>query len=499
MNHPNRPIDTPRHVVIVGAGITGLAAAYYLQKQSDSEGPPITYTLIESESRIGGNLITEYADGLTIEHGPDCFLRQKPWAAQLCREIGLADELIGTNDDRRKVFVVNRGKLTPLPDGVMLIVPTRIQPFLTSPLFSWPAKLRMGMDIFIPARRDGKDESVGEFVRRRLGREALEKLAEPLMSGIHVSDPESQSLLGTFPRFRDLEVKYGSLIRGMLASRKLAGAHPSPTAGPNSLFISLRRGMGQMVDALEGHLAEGSVRTNTTATRLERREGGGYCVHLAGSQTIDADAVVLTTPAYVSGELVAEIAPTLAHSLREIRYVSTALVSLAFRRQEFEHPLDGFGFVSPRVENRRMSACTWTSTKFSHRAPDDVVLLRAFVGGPHREEQVDMSDDELRRLVLEELRDLMGVTAVPFFHRVHRWPRTNPQYAVGHLERTQSIYAQCSAQPGLFVAGSAFEGVGIPDCVRQGQQAADRVGAFLSSRAGAAHDERRRELKGEPQ
>jgi len=477
-----------RHVIIVGGGIVGLATAYYLQEESRAAGLPLTYTLLESDRTPGGKIVTEHADDFVIEGGPDCFLSRKPWAADLCRRLGLGDDLMDTNDARRKVFVLNRGRLTPLPDGVMLIVPTRITPFLTSPLISWPGKVRMGLDLFIPSRHDGDDESVANFVRRRLGQEALDKIAEPLMSGIHVSDPERQSLLGTFPRFRDLELKYGSLIRGMLAARRAPQPPRSSDSGPSSMFITLRQGLGQFTQSLERALTGGQVITGTRVVGLERGDGEGdhgdhpyYRVRTGDGATSEAHAVILTTPAFVSAELVSDLAPSLADALRGIRYVSTAVITLGFRRADVAHPLDGFGFVVPRRERRKVFGCTWTSTKFHHRAPPEALLLRCFVGGPGREEVVELSDEELMALVRQELGVIMGLHAPPTLTRIFRWPKANPQYDVGHLDRVREMHALCETQPGLFITGSAFEGVGLPDCVRQGQQAASRVFSYVSN------------------
>lgn len=480
-----------KHVIIVGGGIVGLSTAYYLQEEARAAGQPLTYTLLEGEPSLGGNIITEHVDGFVVEGGPDCFLSRKPWAAELCRRLGLGDELMDTNDARRKVFVLNRGRLTPLPDGVMLIVPTRIAPFLISSLISWPGKVRMGLDLFIPPRRDGGDESVADFVRRRLGQEALDKIAEPLMSGIHVSDPERQSLLGTFPRFRDLELQHGSLIRGMLAQRRRTtkdegrtandGRGSSSVVGPSSLFITLRGGLGQLVQALERALTSGQVVTGARVVGLERQDGVGYRVCTANGATFEAHAVVLATPAFVSAELVSGLIPSLADALTGIRYVATATISLGFRRADVAHPLDGFGFVVPRRERLRVFGCTWTSTKFHHRAPPQALLLRCFVGGPGREELVALRDEELLALVCQELGEIMGLHAQPTLTRVFRWHKANPQYDVGHLDRVREMYAWCEAQPGVFITGSAFEGVGLPDCVRQGKQTASKVLSYMAN------------------
>lgn len=468
-------MSTPRHVVIVGGGITGLTTAYSLQEEARRLSLPLTFTLLESNPTLGGKIVTERVGGFVIEGGPDSLLTQKPWAADLCRRLGLGDDLIPTNDDRRQTFVVNRGRLTPLPDGMMLIVPTRIRPFVTSPLISWPGKARMALDFFIPPRRDDGDESIAAFVRRRLGQEALEKLAEPLMSGIHVADPERQSLLGTFPRYREIEKRHGSLIRGMLSQRRAAKAPGPARSGQKSAFLSLRNGLGQLIEALESALDGGRLITGCRAVALERGEGPRYRIRAENGSVYDADAVVLATPAQVSASLLTDLSPALVEALSRIRYVSTATISLAFQAADVGHPLDGFGFVVPRREQRRILACTWSSTKFDHRAPPDAVLLRCFVGGSGNEELVGLGDDELEALVREELLDLMGLRAQPTMRRIFRWYGGNPQYDVGHPELVRSIAALAAREPGLYLTGSAFDGVGVPDCVRQGQETARKV------------------------
>jgi protoporphyrinogen/coproporphyrinogen III oxidase len=504
-----------KHVVIIGGGISGMATAYALQDEAQRAGLDLTYTLIERDKRLGGKIATEQTGGFTIEGGPDCFIGQKPWAADLCRRLGIGDELIGTNDERRKTFVLNHRRLTPLPDGVLLIVPTRFMPFVTSTLISWPGKIRMGMDLFLPRRKDNADESVAAFVRRRLGQEALDKIAEPLMGGIHVSDPELQSLLGTFPRFRKLEMEHRSLVLGMLAGKRkqpaagqpampnrpgasastssngknghngavatsaTAGVASQQKAGPTSLFISLRNGLGKMVKTLHEALA-GEILLGTAATTLTRTADGRYEVQTSDGRTLVANAIVLAAPAYVSGDLVRDLAPELAALLYGIRYVSTATISLGFRASE-AGPLNGFGYVVPRREGRQVSACTWTSTKFNYRAPDDGILLRCFVGGPGKEELVDLTDEQLLTMARREVAEIMGLRAEPVVTRIYRWRRANPQYDVGHLDRVAQMQALCAEQPGLYITGSAYEGVGVPDCVHQGQQTAARVVRALAN------------------
>ncbi len=470
------------HVVIIGGGIAGLSTAYYLQKEARAAGLPLSYTLIERENRLGGKIRTEHVDGFVIEGGPDSFITQKPWGVQLVRELGLEDHLVGTNEAQRKVFVLHKGRLAPLPDGVMLIVPTKFMPFALSPLISPWGKLRMAMDLFIPPKRDGQDEALADFIRRRLGAEALDKIAEPLMSGIHNAEAERQSLLATFPRFRALEEQYGSLIRGMLAARRRARSNTNPHNQRRlSAFVTLRDGMYELVEALVRALDPNALLLGQQVEALHYEPSAEYPyrVRLADGQAIHADAVVLAVPAFCAADLLASLAPELAAELRTIRYVSTGTISLAYRRSELSHPVDGFGFVIPKSERRQINACTWTSTKFSHRAPDGYVLLRVFFGGSRHPELVDLPDEELEALARAELRDIMGITAQPVLTRIYRWHRANPQYDVGHLDRVARIEAMCP--PGLHLTGSAYRGVGIPDCTRQGQETATRLLAEIQA------------------
>jgi oxygen-dependent protoporphyrinogen oxidase len=467
------------HVAIVGGGIAGLATAYYLQQAAALQGIPLAYSLLEQSSRWGGKIRTDEVAGhaaepFVVEGGPDSFITQKPWALQLARELGLEANLLATNDQHRQVFVLHHGRPVPLPEGVLMIVPTKIGPFARSPLISPLGKLRMGLDLLVPARRDGIDETLAEFVTRRLGAEALDKIAEPLMSGIYNAEAERQSLLATFPRFRDLEMKHGSLIRGMVASRR-AGQRPSPSTNghkPLSLFVSLTGGMEALVRALDGRLM-GARRLNATAEGLRREAGGRYTLTLRGGERLDADAVILAVPAYVAARLVADLAPAAAAGLEAIRYVSTGTVSLGYRAADVPHPLNGFGLVIPRSEGRPINAITWTSTKFERRAPAGHELLRVFFGGSRHPEMVAVPDDELLQVVGRELRQILGLEARPLFNRIYRWHRANPQYDVGHLDRVAAIEA--ALPEGLFVTGSPYRGIGVPDCVHQAQETAGRL------------------------
>ena len=486
-------------VAVVGGGIAGLSAAYHLQEDARSAGIPLDCTLIERDTRLGGKVVTGHVDGFNVEGGPDSFLTQKPWGIELCKRIGLQDRLIGTNDASKQVWVLWKGKLRKLPDGVLLVVPTRFQPFVFSNLITPWGKLRMGMDLVIPARRDDSDESVANFIRRRLGSEALDKIAEPLMGGVHVSDPERQSLLAAFPRFATIEKKYGSLVRGMVAGRR---AHP-PTGKSLPPFMTLRGGLDELPSTLAAKLDttrvllgrtvdaihQTAVPSDHTSPAMAGRSGGSdgghplgrplaggpYHLVLDDGSRLEVDAVVLATPARDAANLVDGFAPALAAKLRTIRYVSTATVSFGYRRGAISHPLKGFGFVIPRKEHRKITGCTWSSTKFDNRAPADSVLIRCFLGGATDETPALAPEDVMVRYAREEVRSLMGITAEPVLTQVYRWRNGHPQYDVGHLDLLAQIDALCAAQPGLALAGSSYRGIGLPDCIHSGALAAQTV------------------------
>jgi oxygen-dependent protoporphyrinogen oxidase len=463
------------HVAIIGGGITGLSAAWALQ-QAARAGQPVRYTVLEASGRWGGKVMTETVDlgeesPFIVEAGPDAFLTQKPWALELARELGLEARLLGTNDAARHIDVLHKGRPVKLPDGVMLIVPTQWWPFVRSRLISPLGKLRMALDWLIPARRDDADETLADFVLRRLGREALDTLAAPLMSGIYNAEADRQSIMATFPRFRQVERAHGSLIRGMLAARR-ASAERAPGI---SAFASLRGGTGELIEALVAQL-DGDLRLNTAVAAIARGDHG-YTLTTAAGDTLHADAVIFTTPAYIAAELLRPLAPIAADLLAAIRYVGTGTLSLAYRADDVRRPLHGFGLVIPARERRRINALTVTSTKFDQRAPSGTVLLRAFFGGSRTPEAMHYDDDHLLEIVRDELRDLLGIEAAPLFHRIYRWPRANPQYDLGHLDRAAAIEA--ALPPGLYMTGSAMRGVGMPDCVHQAQQTAAETLAHL--------------------
>lgn len=468
-----------KHVVIIGGGISGLSAAWYLQKQAQQKNLAVRCTVLESSARWGGKILTEHLAAMgdspfVVEAGPDSFLTQKPWALQLARELGLGERLLGTNDQQRHTYVLQNGKPVKLPDGVLLIVPTKFLPFALTPLISPLAKLRMGLDFFIPAKCDDADETLADFVRRRLGSEALDKIAEPLMSGIYNAEADKQSILATFPRFRQLEREHGSLIRGMLASRR--NMPPQSTSAKTSAFMSLQGGTQELVEALTTQL-DADLRLNAKVTRLDRTVDGGYRIRTDSGDSLEVDAVLLTTPAYIAADLLRSLTPAAAEKLATIRYVSTGTMSLAFRVEDIKKPLHGFGLVVPKSEQRPINAITISSTKFNYRAPENYMLLRVFFGGSRSPETMTYDDAQLLDVVRRELRQTLGIEAEPLFHRIYRWHRANPQYDVNHLQLIDHIEAKLPG--GVFMTGSAFRGVGLPDCVYQSQQTAAKIIAQL--------------------
>lgn len=469
------------NVAIVGGGIAGLSAAHALM----TSNPSLDIVLIEAQSRLGGKILTEVVDGFVIEGGPDSFISYKPWAVELCHKVGLSGRLMGTNREQTQTYILHQGRLVQLPEGLLLLAPTRLIPFLRSPLFSPMGKLRMGLDLIIPKKNDTRDESLAGFSRRRLGQEAVERLAGPLLAGIYAGDPERLSLAATFPELAELEQKYGGLIRGMMARRRETARMAAQSS--YTMFMTLTGGLKDLVEALTLQLAPVRLLTGVRAINLAQKEGSGYDLALEDGKILSAEAVVLATPAFAAAELLQGLDEVLAKQLHAIPYVSTATVSLAYRRVGFPHPLNGFGFVVAGRRPQQIMACTWTSTKFPHRAPSDHVLLRCFVGGAGREEEAFLPEQVLVQMVRKDLQSALGITEEPVLAKVYRWLQANPQYEVGHLERVDSIEERLRPYSGLFLAGAAYRGVGIPDCIRSGTQAAQGVLDYLERDRKTAH------------
>jgi oxygen-dependent protoporphyrinogen oxidase len=466
------------HIAVIGGGIAGLAAAHRVVELSREQQRPVRLTLLEAGRRLGGSIATERVDGFVIEAGPDSFISEKPWALQLCERIGFTPHLVRTRDEFRRTFVVHNGTLHALPDGFLLLAPTRFLPLVTSRLFTWPGKMRMALDLILPRGAPRSDESLGSFVTRRLGREALERVAQPLVGGIYTADPDDLSLAATMPRFLEMERTRRSVIWAMWTQQRRAPAAARATSGARwSLFVSAADGMQSLVDAIAQRLPEGVVRLGSAVTGLQR--GERWTVGTSGGDTCGADAVVLATPAHQSARFVSGLDARLPEELRGIPYASSATVSLAYRSDQIPRPLDSFGFVVPLVEARSIVACTFSSVKYPGRAPDGHLLLRAFVGGALQQELFDQDDAAMTASVRRELRDLLGITSEPVLTRIHRHAQAMPQYRVGHLDRMTRIDAALAHHPGLALAGNAYRGVGIPDCIHSGEMAADAVWATL--------------------
>jgi len=460
-------------VVIVGGGIAGLSAAYVLERKATES---LEVVLVEREYRLGGKIRTERADGFVIEGGPDTFVSTKPWAVDLCRELGMEDRLQGTDEARRRVYVLHQGRLVELPDGLAMMVPTRIWPMVKTPLLSAAGKVRMGLDLVLPAHPDEGDESLGNFVTRRLGREVYERLIEPLMSGIYAGDGDRLSLQATFPFLREWELRYGSLTRGALALRR---KRSSPN-GRRSIFLTPLTGLAELVEALQANLRQTQVHLGASVKAIRRLEEG-FELRTADGPPLRADAVILAAPAPAAAGMLAGMDEELVGLLASIEYVSTATVSLAFRSSDLPRPLDGHGYIIPRVEGREALACTWTSTKFPHRAPDGYALLRVFIGRAGQGDELLADERCLLDVARRELAQTLGLQAEPVVTRVYRWPQAMPQYNLGHPRRLEEIEARLRHLPGLFLAGAAYRGIGIPDCIRSGQEAARTALDYLAS------------------
>ncbi|MCP9455050.1 MAG: protoporphyrinogen oxidase [Nitrospira sp.] len=479
----------PLRIVIVGGGISGLATALVIQEASVVKGLACHCTVLEAASYWGGKIVTHRAGDLLTEAGPDSFLSQKPAGLDLCAKLGLTEQLINTNDTKKKACVLWRGRLYDLPDGLISFAPQQWTPLLRSGLLSWSGLARLGLETVIPRGVPGREESLASFCRRRFGRQAFERVLEPLMAGIYAGDAEQMSLRATFPRFFELEQRHGSVIRGMVAATRAA----SQTKGAGShhtMFVSLKNGLGDLVSALTARLREQGVdlrlRCKVEALRVRSHEPGRwmYDLLLEDGSALSADGLVLATPAYVSAELVRPLSPIAGGLLDMIPYASTATVALAYPAKNVVGTIQGFGFVVPRKEGRDLIAATWTSLKWPYRAPADQVLVRCYVGGVGREKTLDVDDHTLVTRVHGELARICGIQEKPHYTEVNRWWKAMPQYTIGHLDRLAQLEAALSRYRGLVLVGAAYRGVGIPDCIRDGTAAAEKV---LADLAGGRH------------
>ncbi len=466
---------TPRQIVIIGGGLTGLATAYYVHQQAIAAKTPVNIHLVEASSRLGGLVGTEWIRGHMVDTGADSFITNKPAGVKLCQELGLEDQLISTAKQFRGALVLHQGKPVPVPEGFTLLSPSAIWPIIKTPIFTTYGKLRLLSELFVPRKRIPGDESLASFVRRRFGQEALERLVQPLVGGIYTSDPEKLSLMATMPRFLDDEQRYGSLIEAARQQALQASAGDRNTSGARyGLFAALRGGLQQLVDRLSHTIASYvNIRLQSSVTKIEKDVGRQrYHVTLADSSQLDADGIIVTAPAHKAASLLAWLDADLANELRAIEHASSAIVVTGHLAENITHPLSAFGLVIPAIEQRRILAVSFASRKFPDRAPPGQVQLRTFVGGAMQPELFDQTDEQLIQLVKEELAETLGVHGEPLFARVVRYPKAMPQYHLGHVDRVNRIETAIARHPGLVLAGNAYHGVGVPDCIHSGQSAA---------------------------
>ncbi|MFZ0338790.1 MAG: protoporphyrinogen oxidase [Terracidiphilus sp.] len=465
-------------IAIIGGGIAGLAAAYELEK-TRAAGAAVEYTLFEERPRLGGSLASEMVGGAVLERGPDSFLTEKPAAAELCRELGLGEELIPSNDAARKTYIVTRNRLVALPDGLMFLIPTKLVPTAMTRLFSVGTKMRMALELLHPPRPSDGDESVATLVKRHFGQEAVDRLADPLLSGIYGGDSTQLSAQTVLPRLVEMETKYGSLTRGMLAAHRQMRARAKTSSktqkGGAPIFTGLRGGMGQLVDAISARLDGGSVRTATAVSGIEKTTEGWRVKTGGGGE--DFDALIMAAPAWAAGELLTPVDAALGAELSGIPYSSSITVNLVYDEGKIGPLPEGFGFLVPAVEGRAMLACTFAHRKFLGRTPPGKAVFRAFLGGMKRDDLLAESDEALIAVVRREMSEILGAATFsaevePEYAQVTRWRRAMAQYAVGHKERMQLVNARVAALPGLRLVGNAYDGIGVPDCIRLGRKAA---------------------------
>jgi protoporphyrinogen/coproporphyrinogen III oxidase len=480
-----------KRVAIVGGGISGLAAAFALEKQK-GQGVPLEYVLFESSARFGGVIRTESVDGCLVEAGPDSFLTEKSWAADLCRELGLGDQLIGSNDGERKTYILLKGRLVPLPDGLQLMVPTRLAAAFFSPLFSWATKARIIREWFYRPTDGNSESTVAEFVERHYGREMVELVADPLLAGVYGGSADELSVKSVLPRFLEMEAKHGSLGRAIVAAKQRPAEPRSAvqvrasfdslrtrSAPAQSLFSSLKDGMQMMVDALLARIPDAARRLNVRIEAV-RPESGKWLVVSGGRRSEEFDAVILATPAFAAAELLASSSTELAAELNAIRYSSSVTAILSYDQKVHSALPPGFGFLVPRGEKRRILAATFVHNKFPHRAPGDRALIRCFLGGTRDGDILHRSDDEVLALVRRELAEILGITSEPLLVRIYRWKQAMAQYGIGHGARVERVKGLVGTMPGLALAGNAYGGIGVPDCVRSGSEAAAKTLADLA-------------------
>lgn len=461
-----------KRIAIIGGGISGLSAAYRLSQSLLSQEGRVEIHVYETSDRFGGVIQTEQQDGLLMEGGPDSFITAAPWALELCRELGLAGDLIETNPEVRQSFILSRDRLIPVPRGFYLMAPAKVSEALRTPLLSLPGKIRMACEWFIPPRKGDGDESLASFVRRRFGRETLERIAQPMIAGIYTADPEELSLEATFPHFLQMEREYGSVIRA-LAKRKDIAA--SKASGPRySLFLTLKGGLESLISALIRQMPQVCFHPSTKVVRLEKNSCWKILLEKRG--IIEADIVCLAISASLAAKLLSHTAGDIAGQLRRIPYETVATVNLAFHKKDITHPLNGLGYVVPSVEKKKIIGCTFSSIKFPGRTQNsETILLRAFLGGKASRALLESDDEKVAQAVCGEVRKQLEISAEPLSVMMSRWPESLPQYRVGHRQVVEGIFAALRDFPGLYLTGNAYGGTGIPDCIRHASQTADQI------------------------
>ncbi|OIO39047.1 MAG: protoporphyrinogen oxidase [Candidatus Omnitrophica bacterium CG1_02_46_14] len=471
-----------KRVAIIGGGISGLTLAHRLCELEKESESPFQIMLFEAANRLGGTIETEKRDGFILEKGPDSFISDKPWTLELCKRVGLESEIIGTRNENRKSFVIRKGKLLEIPPGFYLIAPTQIGAFFKSNLFSVTGKFRMMCEPLISRNKNSGDESVGSFIRRRFGRECLDRVGQAMIAGIYTGDPDRLSILATMPRFKELEKQYGSVIRGLMAKAKNKSGNYETARGPRySLFLSFRDGMETFVNKLSSKIPQNFVRLRCPIKEVVwDPQSKNWRVITSSGENRVFDAVCSTISSKITSGLVRKSFPALSNELGRILYESVATINFAFRREDIRHPLNGFGFVVPRIEESPLVACSFSSQKFENRAADDKTLLRVYVGGAFGRSLFQKSDQELESLALGELSRFLGIVSKPLFSVLSRYPETMVQYEPDHLGLVSKIEDQLKEWPGLFVAGSSFKGVGIADCVRDSEKQAENILEYLS-------------------
>ncbi len=478
----------PFHVVIIGGGISGLSTAFFVMEEAKQHQLHVQCTVVERDTRWGGKILTNQTEDLLIEGGPDSFLTSKPWAMELCRTLGLEDHLIPTKAENNRTFSLCRGVLRELPQGLLAFRPQRVETLVSGGLLSWRGLLRMGAERFWPTSSAGQsEETLGSFFRRRFGDEAFDYLIEPLVAGIYAGDADELSMEATFPRFKELEQEHGSVIKGMRAAqaKAQAGVAPRSSGSTPSLFMTLRNGLGTLIETLtqrlNGHGVE--LLTGCCCQKIQAsvQQKGKFSVVLENDKMLNADAVVLATPAFRTAEMIRQLEPEAANILADIPYASTATISMTYPTELVEAHIRGFGFVVPRKEQRPLLAGTWTSLKWPNRSKKGETLVRCYVGGRGRQGIFERDDRELVKTVQQELQSIAKIACPATYTEVHRWMQGMPQYIIGHQARVAKIRERLQPWPLLHISGAGLSGIGIPDCVREGKRvAASLAQSFLS-------------------